>query len=198
VEDPGITPLGIQQAHKLADRLGEVRIDVLLTSAFRRALETMRPLARVCNKSAAIWTDLHELGGCYRGHVVGQLEGRPGMTRAEIETEFPEFEIPADIDARGWWKGKPFESMDDARRRAERQVARLVEEFGSTGCTVACIVHADFKELLVRSIVEEDIDTFSAADLHNTGVSLFHFDQGKAKVLEFNDTAHLTNGLRSS
>lgn len=197
VEDPGITSLGMQQAAALAERLRGEKIDILLTSAFRRALETMHHLARARGQQPTIWTELHEKGGCYQGHVVGQLQGRPGMNRQEIESEFPGFVIPDDIDQRGWWRSRPYESTADAVHRARRQVDRLLQEFGDTELTVACVIHADLKELMVRSLADGPTTSCASADLHNTGVSHFHFEEHTSRALTFNDASHLPSKLRS-
>src|SRR5215831_8242790 len=43
--DPGLTPLGREQAQRLADWLAHEKVDVILSSPKRRAQETAAPLA---------------------------------------------------------------------------------------------------------------------------------------------------------
>jgi 2,3-bisphosphoglycerate-dependent phosphoglycerate mutase len=194
-EDPGITAAGRRQAALLADRFAGAPITHVLTSAFRRALETTQPLARGLGVPPVIWTDLHEIGGCYRGHLPTAREGRPGMGRRQLRAEFPDFEVPGDIDDEGWWKSRPYESTDQAMARARRQSDRLVEEFGHTDAVVACVIHADFKALMIKTILGNDCPPCDFSDLWNVGVTAFQFQQRQPRVELLNDVSHLPEEL---
>ena len=198
MEDPGLTEIGEHQAQLLAERFQHRKITHLLTSGFLRAVQTMRPLADCLKLQPEIWTDLHEVGGCYQGHQPGKLEGRPGMNRETLTSRFPEFKLPADIDERGWWKSQPFESYQQAKQRAERQSRKLLNEFHGTGATVACVIHADFKALLLESFVPNERHSLVPADLVNTGVTLLRCSVERVGVLEFNDAGHLREELITS
>lgn len=198
VEDPGLTAIGERQAELLAERFREQRFSHLLTSGFLRAVQTMQPLARRVRVRPAIWTDLHEVGGCYRGHEPGNLEGRPGMNRETLATRFPDFQLPDDIDELGWWKSRPFESHLQARKRAAGQAERLLREFRGTGATVACVIHADFKALLLDAFLPDERNRVFSADLVNTGVTLLRCSLEGNQVLEFNDAEHLHEELITS
>ena len=199
VEDPGLTELGERQADLLAERFRGLHVSHLLTSGFRRAVQTMRPLAAQLNQRPVIWSELHEVGGCFAGYQAGDLQGRPGMNRSALSGEFPEFELPDDIDERGWWKSRPFEQTSAARERARQQSTRLLQEFGGTAASVACVIHADFKALLLETLLS-DIDRahVAAADLLNTGVTLLSCAAEKISVLDLNDASHLPKDLMSS
>ncbi len=196
VPDPGITELGVQQSRALAERLRDAKIDVLLTSAFRRALQTTQCVAEVRDQPVSIWTELFEQGGCYSGHV--DLLGAPGMTREEIECDFPNFSVPNDIDEDGWWRSKPYESWEAATDRAQRITQRLKAEFGHTDQTIACVIHADFKALLLTEMLGTRHPQWTGYyDLSNTGVTVLRFEADQFDVEMLNDTSHLTDVLRS-
>ena len=197
IEDPGITEVGQRQARLLADRFAGQGVTHLLTSAFRRALQTTRPLANSLGLTPRIWTELHERGGCYRGYQPGQQEGRPGLTRRELQRDFPEFEIPSDIDQHGWWKSRPHETFAQAWSRAGRQVDRLFAEFAGTDAEVACVIHADFKELMLRRILEEKFDHHLGASLLNVSVSHFRFEGRQPQLVALCDVTHVPDGLRT-
>lgn len=197
VEDPTITEIGKRQVASLAERFRDVHVTHALTSGFLRAIETMRPLAKAVGVPPAIWTDLHEVGGCYSGHVPGQIQGRPGMNREQLGQLFPEFQLPDDIDEAGWWKSKPFEDYLAAQVRAESQAARLRAEFTGSGAVVACVIHADFKDLLLRVFLD-DHSWGECYDLRNTGVSHLAFTDDHVEVMALNDTSHLSGELVTS
>ena len=198
VEDPGITQLGVRQAALLAERFRQSEITHLFTSGFRRAVETTRPLAKALGLTPEIWTELHEVGGCYRGYLPNQREGRPGLTRETLKFEFPEFRVPADIDNEGWWKCKPFESFDQAMERAQTQAKKLCGEFFVKGAIVACVIHADIKNMLLNVMLKDSYADFANLRFMNTSVTLLEFNTRKPTVIDFNDGSHLPIDLVSS
>ncbi len=198
VDDPGITDLGTEQVAQLAGRFGEIDITHALTSGFLRAIQTMRPVAEATGVQPEIWTDLHEVGGCFAGHIPGELRGMPGMTRAVLEENYPEFKLPDDIDGMGWWKSKPFEEYSLAVARAEAQAARLRSEFLGTASRVACVIHADFKDLLLAALLKSTYDQYRNADLLNTGVTHLAIGEDAVEVVKFNDVSHLSGNQVTS
>ena len=198
VNDPSLTDVGFRQADLLASQLAGVQATHLLTSGFLRAVQTMQPVAKSIGKRPAIWTDLHEVGGCFDGWEYGKLEGRPGMNRATLVSEFPEFELPDDIGEEGWWKSRPFETHAEAQQRAARQATRLLDEFLGTDSVVMCVIHADFKALLLQALLGDSYGPFSTADLLNTGVTRLDYADADASVEVFNDSTHLPEELVTS
>jgi len=156
----------------------------------------MQFVAEVRAQPVSIWTDLFEQGGCYSGHV--DLRGAPGMNRAEIEIDFPNFAIPDDIGEDGWWMSKPYETWEQAADRAQRIVQRLKNEFGKTDQTIACLIHADFKALLLTEILGNRHSQWSGYyDLLNTGVTILRFENDEFELVSLNDTSHLNESLRT-
>ena len=191
VEDPPLTQEGVEQAQALARRFEVGSVTVLLTSGFRRAVQTARPLAARLKLRPQIWTDLHEVGGCYSGYIPGQEVGRPGMDRDTLSREFPEFDLPKDIDQAGWWKSRPYESWEQARARAKEQTERLKVEFRGTAAKVACVIHADFKALLLERIVSDRGGEYFPRDLRNTGVTHVQFDGNDFELVDLDNAEHL-------
>lgn len=192
IEDPGLTEEGVRQAGALAKRLAGGTITHLLTSGFLRAVQTTRPLAAELSIRPAIWLELHEVGGCYAGYEPGKEVGRPGMNRDQLATHYPEFDLPEELDDHGWWGSKPYETWEQGRLRAEQQVQRLVGTFNETNADVACVIHADFKSLLLEAMVPERSSDFAPIDLKNTGVTVLRYVSPKFEVLRLNDTEHLS------
>ncbi len=201
VNDPLLTERGEQQAVRLGERFHQhvqegMKVDLLLTSAFRRTMQTIQPMAGKLDMQPEIWSELFEVGGCYDGHLPGQMTGQTGITRDELLVEFPGYKIPDDIDDNGWYKRKPAETRDQATARAEVQAKRLMREFHSQDITVLCLIHADFKDMLIRQLLP-DPSAYINDPLANTSVTLLDFSKREPDVLWFNDTTHLSSDLVS-
>lgn len=186
VEDPGLTELGRQQAEHLAEWIPSLQLTRLITSPFRRTLLTTEPIRRATALVPEVRIDLHELGGCYAGHEFGNLVGRPGMTRREIEAEFSGFEVADDIDGEGWWQSKPYEDMEDARIRAARLIKWTRREFAHSQERVAFVMHADIKRLFLAHLDAEPIDVAC-----NTSVTEIEFTSNSHHLRVFNQISHL-------
>jgi 2,3-bisphosphoglycerate-dependent phosphoglycerate mutase len=193
VEDPGLTNLGTQQAERLATWMPTLGLTRLITSPFRRTLLTARGLAVSTGLKPHVRVDLHEVGGCYRGHVPGSLEGRPGMNQQQIRTDFPEVKFDDPIADSGWWESKPYETTAQVAERADRLLRRTLAEFAETHERIAYVMHADFKLFF--------IDAFGSSESlevpRNTSVSRITCTAGVFSLREYNQTGHLEPALLS-
>ena len=194
VEDPDLTDLGKLQALRLAASLAELELDRIVTSPFRRTLETTAACISTTSLTPEVWVDLHEQGGCYAGYPPGPLTGRPGMSRAEIEGSFPTYHVPEQevVDASGWWKSRPYESSVDATQRASRLWQRTRRELLGRVRRVAFIMHADFQQLFLSQM--------NARELHvpwNTSLTRLRVTAEDACLLEYNTVRHLPSHLHT-
>jgi len=192
VEDPGITEVGRQQAERLAERVAGLGLTKLITSPFRRTLQTVKPIHKATSLTPEVRIELHELGGCYSGHTPESISGRPGMSRPEIEFEFPGFEVSPQIDGKGWWGSKPRENEALARRRAEKLLQQTIAEFGSTDERVAFVMHADIKLLLLQQFHFEWLDVPC-----NTSVTTIRITSSECVLEDYNCTGHLPAELET-
>lgn len=118
--DPGLTPLGSQQADLLAERMVSERADLLLVSTARRAQETARPVRerrRDVPTEDRSW--LHEI------RMPEHWEGTPAddVNRALREAR----ERPRDL----WWEGMPGgESFRDFHARVTIGLTAELEGLG--------------------------------------------------------------------
>ena len=94
-----------------------------------------------------------------------EAESVEELHHEELAAEFPNFEIPDDIGPAGWWQSRPYESWNDAILRAKRQVARLIQEFGDSDLAVACVIHADFKAMMMASLGRASISKFPSLEI---------------------------------
>ena len=196
VEDPCLTDLGERQAACLADWAKEFRPSRLLVSPFRRTLQTARPLHHATGLPCEIWANLHERGGCYAGYQPSNFQGRPGMSGRQILKAFPEAILVDEIGEEGWWKSQPRETDDEARCRASEIIRRLIRTFASTDEVVACVMHADFKNLVVADLMNREVEPGVPAIYRNASVTCFDFKSADEHHLEReNCVQHLSPDL---
>ncbi len=191
VPDPALTELGQTQARKLALHYANLdRIDHVLVSPFRRTLQTAQPLLETLGKRSSIWSGIYEVGGCYSGYEPGKLSAEPGMTAEAIGKEFPETDIPPDIDENGWYKSNVYETWNMAIPRAAEQAKKLRSTFADKDNVVFCFIHADFKQLLLQHLLPAQTK-YHGGGITNSSVTHIHFDAETDTVKEYCNTDHL-------
>ena len=192
VEDPPITDIGHQQAKRLSEVLPALELTHLITSPFRRTLETTEHLRKAINLTPQVRRELHELGGCMRGPSVPEMVGAPGMNREEIETEFAGYHVSPEIDGQGWWGSQPYEEYHAAVNRAEKLLARTRDEFAASNARVAYVMHADFKRIFLELFHVVPQTPWNASLTHVT------ITPGETRVEDYNNVAHLPEELHTA
>lgn len=192
VDDPSITAVGRLQAEALAQWTKSLSIDVLITSPFRRSLQTGRIVKDAAQpRHVMVWHDVFEQGGCYAGHSDLGTQGRPGLGIRSILNELPAAVIDETIAEDGWWGGKPKETDEDAELRAAGVIRRLVEVFGQCDRNIVAILHADFIRTLLAQMLHPLADATQFGPLRNTGISKVDFEDGHWRLDWFNSVTHL-------
>ena len=195
VADPGLTELGILQAQATARCLQQFEITHVYCSPFLRALETARPIAELKQLAVHIRCDIFEQGGCYSGYLEVGRRGEPGMGLSELRRKYPGWHVDPAIGETGWW-GRDYEDWEQARIRAERVAAWILEELVPLGGMHVLVIHADFKSLLVAAILASSRKPFQIMEpLHNTGISEFCWSDTSWELQRFNCVAHLAAEL---
>ena len=205
--DPSLAPAGYAQAKCVARCLAreadktDVRdgtpvadghgIHKLYTSAMLRALETTQPIADALGLTPEIWLDVHEEGGIWldQGDGRGAI-GHAGLTREQIETQFPGFDIPDAITEAGWWN-RPFEPLDDLVHRAGRVAGDVRRCIAGRESRVAIVSHGTFISLLVQHLLLGQYVPHIRFSNHNTGISRLDFDGDSVMLRYLNRIDHL-------
>jgi len=179
--DVDLTDYGREQARALAQRLRQVRIDVMHVSPLGRCLQTAEPITEVTGRKATVVDDLRE---CHFGEwenltlaeVVESWQDDLQRWAGDESVAPPGGECWLDLGTRlsAWW--------DEAVKRYE-------------GRTVLAITHGGPILSLARYVTKaprEAMDTF----LVETGsVSLIQVSNGRTRIRAWNDTTHLSDPL---
>lgn len=217
VQDPDLTETGVKQAAHLARFLSEetdreqiVRhaadapqrhdphyhdITHLYCSPMRRTLQTTQPIARALKLTPEVWIDIHEHGGIWLD-VNGAEQGFGGMTRSQIEAEFPGYVLPDAITEGGWYD--PLLKQEHytlAAARAMRVAQSLRERAADPDGQqhkIALVAHGTLMDLLLKALLHRlPGDTFFHWH-YNTGVTRLDFlEDGRMLVRYVNRVAHL-------
>lgn len=181
--DTPLTELGRQQARIVAGRLRSYSIDAIYSSDLLRAYETAEIIGQALGVAPII------ADPALRESDIG---GWTGLTWDEITVRFPH-EVAAMFAGQEVRRGGG-ESYAELQARlavaAERIAAR------HPGQTVLLVSHG----AALRSLVAHVLDA-SLAQMHriaiggNTALSVVQMRNGHLRLISYNDTAHLDNGL---
>lgn len=199
VPDPGLTELGQQQALALAAGISRFPVSQLFCSPFRRSLETTRPISQILKLTPTIHSDIYEQGGCYSGHVPGQLQGAAGMNRVELQQGFPGWEICQTIGPLGWNHGRDYETHSQAQHRAQQVADRLTNRWlpEFPGEMAALVIHADFKRILLIALLGTDRWDDHWQPIYNTSITYLQRVGNQWQLVEWNSVLHLAPELIS-
>ena len=209
VADPPLTELGQKQAERVGKYLKEIAdktdedtarsgygIQRLFCSAMLRTLQTTQPIARTLGLTPEIWLDVHEECGIWldEGDCRGPV-GHSGLTRSEIEVQFPGFVSPDGIGENGWWN-RPKETYGEMIERAKR-VAEAIVGWGK-GERVAIVSHGAFINGLIQVLLYGSGLEQVYFSNHNTAINRLDFaDNGLLRPRYLNRVEHLPPELVS-
>jgi broad specificity phosphatase PhoE len=217
IYDPDLTDFGLQQAQYAAEYLANsVNLEQLVSypadspyrngahhyafthiycSPMKRAMQTAAPIADAMGLIPEVWVDIHEHGGVFLEED-GVVTGYGGMTRSEIETEFPEYILPDEITDHGWWKtdqGKVDIMLCNARAmrvsKALRQRAAIEASFDDK---VALVTHGTFVDALIKALLNLLPGERYYHWHYNTGITRFDFIKNGMLIVRYiNRISHL-------
>ena len=203
VADPALTEIGHQQAQLVAEHVRDADqfevgkgygFDRLFCSAMLRTLQTTAPIAKALNMTAEIWLDWHEEGGIWLDTDEGS-KGFSGLTRGEIESQFPGYQIPDAVTNKGWWN-RPQETWEEMAVRAKRVAAVIESDFVGQDIKIACVTHGAFANVLIQTLVSGGVLPGVYFGHYNTGISRIDFvDMVRPRFI--NRTEHLPVHLRT-
>jgi 2,3-bisphosphoglycerate-dependent phosphoglycerate mutase len=212
--EPPLTDIGQQQAQLVAAHLAGTRYPEveqeqtnstqqgygftrLYCSPMLRTLQTTLPISKALGLQPQVWIDIHEHGGIFHGDPEkGPVAQHFGLTRQEMLTLFPGYQLPAEITEKGWWPGG-YEEMEGCYQRAQR-VAEQVRNWAPTLPTerIALVAHGTFIDALIKAILGQDFAGQLYYSHYNTAITRLDFTPRGFLLLRYlNRTEHLTPNL---
>ncbi|WP_433431273.1 bifunctional RNase H/acid phosphatase [Nonomuraea sp. CA-141351] len=178
--DAELTPSGLAQAAAAAERLSRepYRLDVIITSPLKRAMQTAEAVAQRTGLDVEVDEDLRELDfGEWEGHTFTEVQRRwPAELAAWLAD--PEIAPPGG------------ESFASTARRVQAAGERLVERY--EGKTVLAVSHVTPIKMLLRLALMAPLESLYRMHLDLACLSLIeYYADGPAVVKSFNDTSHL-------
>jgi probable phosphoglycerate mutase len=174
--DPGLDPVGEEQASLLADRLSTESLAAMYVSTLRRTAQTAAPLAARLGLTPNVEPDLREV-------YLGEWEG--AAFRKHTSELHP---LAAQMFAEQRWDVIPgAEPTEDFRARVRRGVTRIADAHPNQ--RVAAVVHGGVIGMIMAIATGAGNFAFVGAD--NASISQVVILGDRWIVRRFNDTSHL-------
>lgn len=178
--DVGLNGIGLQQARRLATRLGGEQAHGLYASDLRRARQTADPIAAGLALAAVAEAGLREQN-------FGRVDG---MRVDDIKEHHP-----------GCWEGWLRFEQDYAMPEGEstRQFhARVMEALGRIVAahpdqTLVVVTHGGVLDMIYRTARSLGLDGPRQSEIPNAGLNRVKVRQGSIEILDWADTRHLTD-----
>jgi broad specificity phosphatase PhoE len=166
--DIGLSEYGVETSNCVASYFASLRLDGVVSSAMRRAVDTATPIAAACRVALRQERQLHE-------RRIGELSGTPTDADHPFRTE----------TLQNWMTGNTAfaspgaESFDDVRDRAVPVLNRLALEFDNR--TALIVAHGATIKISLLSI----LPGWSSADwgklglIRNLAVTVLVHDKGE-------------------
>jgi broad specificity phosphatase PhoE len=179
--NPPLTPTGQAQVELLAERLGKMRVDRLLSSPMVRAVETSRAIAATTGRTVEVWFRCHE----HRetpGYVCWGARG--------LAAHFPDLVLLPDFGPDDWFYGS--EPLKSAVARADALLKMLAESWRrSPGQRVVVSTHGAILRTVIGRIIRADPRLMDRCWVHNASLTTLEYTGLEWRVIGVNDTGHL-------
>jgi broad specificity phosphatase PhoE len=182
IPDGSLTPLGLAQAEAAADYLAGQSIDLLISSPFRRALQTADALRRRTGTPVEVWRNLSELRGV-------QYPLHRFMSRTAVGEVCPGASCEDDYPDDGFDHG--LESREAIHERSLAVQGRLRSRFGGTELKVAVFAHWVFNSIFLTDLIGRPFGPGFAFELANASVCRVRITEDQVRLLSANEICHL-------
>jgi probable phosphoglycerate mutase len=175
--DPGLAPDGREQAARAAAWLRWESPAALVSSPYRRAVETAEPIAAACGVALEVDESLREWSAPRpQQYITPELLGRTGRGRAFAEGRFADF--------------VPKHDREELRLRMTGAVRRATARWA--GRTVVLVSHGGAINNLMASVLGVP-ETFFFNPGYTSMCRLHVMSSGRLVAVSVNETAHLVS-----
>lgn len=179
--NPPLTPVGRRQARLVAERLGRLPIDRVLTSPMIRAIETANAIAAVVDRPVEVWPRCQE----WR-----DTPGYPCAGGPELKRLFPDLIVSPEFEPDGWFYGN--EPLESAVARVDEMLAWLRDEAAAASeSRVVVASHGNFIRTLLARLLGAEPLAGQLIEIHNSSVTTLELTADGARVVGVSETSHL-------
>ena len=179
--NPPLTPIGHAQVRLLAERLGHLRVDRLLSSPMVRAVETSRAIAATTGRRIEVW---------FRCHEHRETPGYTCWGARGLAALFPDLVLSPDFGPGEWFYGS--EPVESAVARADALLTMLAESWHrAPGQRVVVSTHGGYLGIVLSRIVGADPSLMQPYWVHNASLTTLAYTGLEWAVIGVNDTGHL-------
>lgn len=181
--DSGITEKGHVQAKKAAERLKELKIDVIYSSSLKRTIQTAQYIADTKGLPIIRTDKLKEInGGDWEGKKWDDL---PSIWPDEYHT----------------WENAPHihrmpngETMEEFQQRLINEVMYIIDN--NKGKNICVVTHGTAIRALMCRFFHLDLEEMINITWYdNTAISIIDYEEGEFKVILEGDASHLGKEL---
>ena len=179
---------GKAQGEILAKRFSTIQLDMILSSRYKRAMET----ANIVGEAKKLPVEIEDL--MVERKWPKEIEGKKAddATIQELRSLLKEKEL-----SDPQWKYSNEERYIDVRERAIKFLKKA-ETLSASHNNILLVSHAHVLKVLLSVILHgPDVsaklfrDIFYVISLHNTGITVVEYDGKQWHIVTFNDHAHL-------
>lgn len=181
--DSPITEKGHLQAKQVAEKLRDIKIDIIYSSTLKRTLQTAQYIADVKDLPIIRTDKLKEING-------GDWEDRKWD---DLPLEWPE-----EYDT---WENKPHihkmpngESMEGFQARLLKEIKQIVKD--NKGKVICLVTHGTAIKTLLCRFYNCTLEEMLRIPWHeNTSVTIVDYEDGEFKVVVEGDASHLDSDM---
>ena len=176
--DVELNEVGIQQAHRLAQRLSSERISAVYSSDLKRATRTASIIVALHNVEVTFCEDLRELD-------MGEFEGK---ALEKIKDQYMALEQR--WRQGDWSVGAPGgETLDQMRERIDNFIAEIKERRKEG--TILVVAHGGALRTLICRLVGIDYQYWWRMQLSGASISIIDVFPERSVIVQLNDRCHL-------
>lgn len=180
VIDPPLSPKGVADAERIAERLASEGIRRIYSSPLRRALQTAQALASRSHLDFEVLLDLREVD-------VGVLDGKSSKSKKNWEIYERVLERWSVGDLEAAFEGG--ESLGEVCERAQR-VLEILHSASDSGC-IAVVSHAVFLMIFVPFLLNDSLTDLKRYSLPRGSITTVLVRNGIAQLIELGSVEHL-------
>lgn len=183
--DSDITEKGHVQAKLAAERLKDLKIDVLYSSSLKRTLKTAEYISRVKNLPIIRTDKLKEING-------GDWED---VSWSALQKKWPE--------AYDSWENKPYahqmpngESMVEFQERLVKEINYIINN--NKGKNICIVTHGTAIRVLTCYFYHSSLEKINEINwVDNTSITVVDYENGSFKVIIEGDSSHLDQEMKT-